>query len=337
MTLYLLKRLGLALVTLLIILLTSYLMLRAAPGDPTQSSILGGSDALGTVDERSGLAVNQSLRAELHLDRPVLVGFGYWLRQIVLHGDFGRSASVDPGRPVLEVIRERLPATLQLNIGAILITYLFAIPLGVYGAVHANTRRDEFSALVLFILYSLPVMWVGLLLQSLLCEGGVYPLFPLQGLQVVGGDKLSIWRLQWELAKHYILPIFCLAYGGFAALSRYTRNGMLEVLHSDYIRTARAKGLPENLVIWRHGFANALITLITLFGGLLPALISGSVIVEYIFNIPGMGNLSLLALSSRDYPLQMALFAISGALTLAGILIADLLYVAADPRIKLAR
>lgn len=337
MALYLVKRLLLALVTLLIILLTSYLLLRAAPGDPTQSAILGGGETLGTVDEKSGLAVNQSLRAELHLDRPVLVGFWYWLRKVVGEGDFGKSASVDPGRPVLEVIKARLPATLQLNIGAIILTYLLAIPLGVFGAVNANTRKDEFTSVILFILYSLPVMWVGLLLQSLWCEGGVWPIFPLQGLQVPGADKLSIWRLQYELAKHYFLPVICLAYGGFAALARYTRNGMLEVLHSDFIRTARAKGLGETAVIWRHAFANALITLITLFGGLLPALIAGSVIVEYIFNIPGMGNLSLLALSSRDYPLQMALFAISGILTLLGILVADLLYVAADPRIKLNR
>ena len=133
------------------------------------------------------------------------------------------------------------------------------------------------------------------------------------------------------------LPVFCLAYGGFAGLSRYARSGMLDVIHSDFIRTARAKGLPEPLVIWRHAFRNGLITLITLFGGLLPSLVAGSVIVEYIFNISGMGSLSLLALSSRDYPLQMALFAFAGMLTLTGIFISDMLYLAADPRIKLSR
>ena len=178
-------------------------------------------------------------------------------------------------------------------------------------------------------------MWVGLMLQALLCEGGWKAVFPLHGLTVPDPDNYSIWRLQLEIIKHYTLPVFCLAYGGFAGLSRYARASMLEVIHCDYIRTARAKGLSEFEVIWNHGFRNALITLITLFGGLLPGLVAGSVIVEYIFNIPGMGGLSLLALSSRDYPLQMALFAFSGFLTLAGIMLSDLLYVAADPRIKL--
>lgn len=187
-----------------------------------------------------------------------------------------------------------------------------------------------------FVVISLPVMWVGLMLQSLLCEGGWKELFPLHGLAVPEPDKFSIWQLQLELIRHYTLPVFCLAYGGFAGLSRYARSGMLDVIHSDYIRTARAKGSSEMTVIWCHGFRNALITLITLFGGLLPGLVAGSVIVEYIFNIPGMGSLSLLALSSRDYPLQMALFAFSGFLTLAGIMISDFLYVAADPRIKLS-
>ena len=138
-----------------------------------------------------------------------------------------------------------------------------------------------------------------------------------------------------ETLFHCVLPVICLAYAGLAGLSRFTRNGMIEVMHCEYIRTARAKGCTEFEVVCHHGFRNVLITLITLFSGLLPSLIAGSVIVEYVFNIPGMGNLSLLALSGRDYPLQMALFFLTGVLTLGGIFIADLLYGIADPRIKL--
>ena len=235
-----------------------------------------------------------------------------------------------------ELIAERLPVTLTLNLCAVILTYMLAVPLGVISAVKAGTVFDRLCEFWLFVLYSLPVMWVGLLFQAFFCEGGVFEIFPLKGAMVADPHKYSIWSLQWQYFKSCILPVCCLAYGGFASLSRYARSGMLEVYASDYIRTARAKGLGEQTVIWKHGFRNALVTMVTLFGGLLPGLVSGSVIVEYVFNIPGMGTLSLLALSSRDYPLQMALFSFSGVLTLAGILLADILYLAADPRIRLS-
>jgi peptide/nickel transport system permease protein len=234
------------------------------------------------------------------------------------------------------LISERLPVTLLLNIFAVALTYLLAIPLGVLTAERAGTLFDRLCEFGVFVLYSLPVMWVGLLLQSLLCEGGVYEIFPLKGITVEDPEQYSIWELQLQSLRHYALPVCCLAYGGFASLSRYARSGMLDVINSDYIRTARAKGVSEAVVVWKHGFRNALVTLVTLFGGLLPGLVAGSVIVEYIFNIPGMGTLSLLALSSRDYPLQMALFCFSGVLTLTGILVSDLLYMAVDPRIRLS-
>ena len=335
---YLVKRLILAAFTLLTILLVSYVLLRLAPGDPTRSDLFSSDGGMTAVNAEEGaFRQNRSMREALNLDKPILVGFGLWLRDVVLHGDFGVSASVDPGRPVTDLILERLPVTVTLNFWAVVLTYLLAIPIGVYAAVYAGSWFDQLSAFLLFVLYSLPVMWVGLLLQALLCEGGRWELFPLMGVEPANLDELSTWQLQFEIIRHYTLPVFCLAYGGFAGLSRYARSGMLDVIHSDFIRTARAKGLPEPLVIWRHAFRNGLITLITLFGGLLPSLVAGSVIVEYIFNISGMGSLSLLALSSRDYPLQMALFAFAGMLTLTGIFISDMLYLAADPRIKLSR
>lgn len=333
---YLLKRLSLGVITLGAILFCSYAMLRLAPGDPTASTMFGESSA-GNVDAKGGLAVNQALRRELDLDKPIYHGFVRWLGKIIIHGDFGRSATVEPGKPVTRLIAEKVGVTLKLNIWAIIITYIVAIPLGVKSSLSPGGKFDKISAFLLFVLYSLPVMWVGLILQVLLCEGGALEIFPLQGIEVADRYHISIWRLQLETARYYALPVLCLSYHGFAALSRYSRDGMLDQLHRDYIRSARAKGLPEAIVVWKHAFRNSVITLITLFGGLLPALISGSVIVEYIFNIQGMGNLSLLALSSRDYPLQMAIFFFSSALTLAGILIADLLYMAADPRIDLTK
>ena len=332
---YLVKRLFLALFTLLTILLVSYCLLRAAPGDPTRSSILGGEEQ--QLDSEHGEpAVNTAMREKLALDKPWPVGFAQWLWRIVRYGDFGESVAVYPGRPVAQLVAERLPVTLCLNLCAILLTYILAIPIGVTSAVHEGGWFDRGSNLVLFVLYSLPVMWVGLLLQSYLCEGGrgEWAIF-LTRAEVADNGEWSIFRYIGELLRAYTLPVLCLSYSGIAGLSRYCRGGMLEVINSDFVRTARAKGLPEYRVIWGHGFRNALITLITLFGGLLPGLIAGSVLVEYIFGIPGMGTLSIDSLSSRDYPLQMALFFFSGVLTLTGILIADLLYAVADARIRL--
>ncbi len=321
--------------TLLVILFASYVLLRLAPGDPTKSNMLNSGEAGSAVSaEKGGLRSNNALREKLHLDRPVMVGFALWLKQ-VLKGDLGESAAVDPGRPVLSLIAERLPVTLKLNIFAILLTYLIAIPIGVCTARNADSKSDQITGFLLFGLYSLPVMWVGLLLQALFCAGGLWEIFPLKGLTPENASRLNIWQLHWELVKCYALPVLCLSYGGLAGLSRYARSGMLEALRGDYVRTARAKGVSEKVILWHHAFRNAVISLITLFGGMLPALVSGSVIVEYIFSIPGMGTLALTSLSSRDYPLQMALFAIGGALTLAGIFLSDLLYTAADPRIRL--
>ena len=333
---YIIKRLLLALVTLFVILFTSYALLRLAPGDPSRSDMMGSGDGAGMMDSRSNeLNSNFSMREQLDLDKPLHVGFFRWFSRIVRHGDFGKSVTVDPGKPVTSLISERLGVTVSLNFWAILITYLLAIPAGVFTAADEGSIFDRSMEFFLFVLYSLPVMWAGLLLQSLLCDGGWFPLFPLKGIAPENPEQLSIWQLQLETLRCRFLPILCLSYGGFAGLSRYTRSSMLEVLRSDFIRTARAKGLGQTSILWQHAFRNALITMITLFSGILPSLIAGSVLVEHIFNIPGMGSLSLLSLSSRDYPLQMALFAFSGALTLAGLLLSDLLYMLADPRIRL--
>ena len=335
---YIIKRLLLAVFTLLAILLVSYALLRLAPGDPTRSSLLDGGEQRMDAEKGGEAPINRAMREKLALDEPWLKGFVKWLFQVVRHGDFGESAVVSPGVPVTALIAERLPVTLGLNLCAVLLTYLLAIPIGVAAAVREDGWFDRSSNLVLFTLYSLPVIWVGLLLQAYLCEGGRggVAIF-LTRAEVVDNGEWSIFRYFYELFRAYALPVVCLVYGGVAGLSRYCRGSMLEVVNSDFVRTARAKGLPETRVIWEHGFRNALVTLITLFGGLLPGLIAGSVLVEYIFGIPGMGTLSLEALNSRDYPLMMALFFFSGALTLAGILIADLLYAVADARIRLNR
>ena len=252
---YIAKRLLLALVTLFIILFSSYALLRLAPGDPSRSDMMGSGDGAGMMDSRNNeLNSNNSMREQLDLDKPLHVGFYRWLSRIVRKGDFGNSVTVDPGKPVTSLISERLPVTISLNFWAIVITYLLAIPAGVFTAAREGTLFDRLMEIALFVLYSLPVMWAGLLLQSWLCEGGKFPIFPLKGITPENPEQLSIWQLQLETLRCYFLPVLCLSYGGFAGLSRYTRSSMLEVLRSDFIRTARAKGLAPSAVLWQHGF-----------------------------------------------------------------------------------
>lgn len=332
---YLVKRLLLAAVTLFLILLSSYVLLRLAPGDPTKSSMIGssGAGATGLSAEKQELGVDELMRKKLHYDKPVLTGFLLWMESVILHGDFGSSVSVDKGRPVTELILERLPVTVRLNILAVLMTYLLAVPTGIFAGVFPDRKFDKISTFLLFFLYSVPVLWAALMLQTLFCKGGFFPIFPLKGLDPASTAGLSTWAIAGQTLKHYILPVFCMTYAGFAGLSRFTRSAMIDAMRQDYIRTARAKGAAERDVIFSHAFRNILVVMVTLFSGILPGLVSGSILIEYVFSIPGMGSLSMLALSSRDVPLIMALFSFSGFLTLLGILISDILYVFADPRI----
>lgn len=321
----------LAFFTLFVILFASYFLMRLAPGDPSKSTMLGeGKESL--ASDRSELGNSSFLREKLHLDKPIPAGFYYWLKN-VCRGDFGESVAVDKGKDVLVLILEHLPSTLKLNFLAILLTYAFAIPLGIFSAMKENSRLDNGISIFLFFLFSLPVLWSALMLQALFCKGGVFPVFPLKGLAPEIVTSFTTWEIAGRTLMHYVLPVICLSYASFAALTRFCRAGMLDVIKEDYIRTGRSKGLGEFSIIWHHALRNAVIVMITLFAGLLPSLVGGSILVEYIFNIPGMGSLSMLALSSRDLPLMMALFTISGFLTLAGIFIADILYVLADPRI----
>jgi len=333
---YLFKRIFLAFLTLLVILFVSYILIRLAPGDPTKSSFLGeGGEASSSLSgDKAAFAVNRSLREKLHLDKNPILGFVYWLEGIILKFDFGESATVDRGRPVVKVIMERLPITLKLNIIATFLIYLFAIPIGIYSAIFPETKMDKILTFLLFLLYSLPGFWTALMLQALFCDGGYFPIFPLKWQNMGSEWGRSIFSIIFEDIMSYVLPVFCLSYAGFAGLSRFARSSMLEVIKKDYIKTARAKGLPERIVIFKHALRNALITMITLFAGLLPGLVAGSIFVEYVFNIPGMGYLSMMALSSRDIPLIMAIFAFGSFLTLFGIIISDIFYVLADPRIN---
>ena len=327
---YLIRRLLLIIPTFAGITLITFLVIQLAPGNPAAMKLrMGGQQ--GFVGDKVTTQIVEQTRALYGLDKPIWQRYLIWLRRI-LTLDFGNSYK--DHRPVMDKIWERLPITVELNLISIFLVYLIAIPVGVYSAVHQGSIMDRLTTIGLFILYSLPNFWVAVLLIMFLGGGDFLDIFPVYGIVSSGMAGASFTARILDHLWHIILPIFCLTYGGLAALSRYQRAGMLEVIRQDYIRTARAKGLPEKLVVFKHAFRNSIIPIVTLLGYLLPGMFGGSVIIENIFSIPGMGQLGFEAVLSRDYPVVLAIATISAILTLFGILVSDLLYVWADPRIS---
>lgn len=248
-----------------------------------------------------------------------------------LVGDFG--ISYQDKRPVSSKIFDALKWSMILSVLSIFIAYIVAIPLGVKSAVDKGKTSEKIITTLLFLLYSLPNFWVATMLIQYLGDGDGLGWFPTHGLGDLP-ESAPYWDRFFETAYHFILPLFCLTYASFAFISRQMRGGVLNVLEMDYIRTARAKGLKNKVVVWKHAFRNSLIPIITLFANIFPAAISGSFIIEVIFSIPGMGQLTLQAIFQRDYPIVFTVLMFSSILTLIGILVADIMYAFVDPRIS---
>lgn len=319
---YLVKRL-LMLVPLFIgITLITFVVIHLAPGEPVEMQM--------AMNPKVTAAARERLRAFYGLDQPLHVQYARWLSRLARF-DFGRSFAPDH-RPVIKKIKERIPITLSLNLISLIIEFGLAIPIGILAAVHRNTLLDKGTTVFVFLGFSAPTFWVALILMYLF--GVKLGWLPISGLHSLGSDALSSPAWFFDLAKHLIIPVSVAAFGSLAGLSRYMRSEMLDVLRQDYITTARAKGLPERTVIYKHALRNALLPVITLVGFSVPGLIGGSVIFETIFGIPGMGQLFFQSVMARDYPLVMGLLVITSVLTLLGNLLADLCYALADPRIR---
>ncbi|MDR3554085.1 MAG: ABC transporter permease [Syntrophobacteraceae bacterium] len=330
---YILKRLLQIIPTLLGITLITFVIIQMAPGNPAvlKLQMLKGQGTLGARGATSAQIIKQT-EALYGLDKPLYVQYYRWVKRVFTL-NFGDSYT--DHRKVLDKIAERLPITLELNLISIFLVYLIAIPCGIYSSTHEGAWADKALTLGFFILYSLPNFWVAMLLIMFLGGGSFWDIFPVYGISSIGSQTMGV--LPWLLDRlwHMVLPVVCLTYGGLAYLSRLTRASMLEVIREDYVRTARAKGLSERVVIFKHAFRNALLPLVTIMALLLPSMFGGSVIIESIFSIPGMGQLGFQALLGRDFPVIMAITTISGFLTLIGLLISDILYAVLDPRIKL--
>lgn len=325
---YLLKRILLIIPTLLGISLVSFLIIQLAPGDPAAMKLGDGMN--GMRDQALAERIIAETRALYGLDKPLHIQYLNWLKRIVTL-DFGRS--LRDQRLVIDKLMERIPTSIMLSGTSLILAYLISIPLGIYSATHQYSTGDRISTIALFTLYSLPNFWVATMAIVYFGGGDFWDVFPVYGLRSAGSESWSFFQRLQDLAWHLILPITCMTYYTFAALSRYMRASMLEVVRQDFIRTARAKGLSERLVVYRHALRNSLIPIVTLMADLLPALVGGSIIIETIFSIPGMGLLSYEAVLNRDYPMIMAIFTLSAFLTLIGILLADFLYTVVDPRI----
>ena len=322
MLIYILKRLWIMIPTFLGITFISFFIIHLAPGKPT--------DIMSELNPKMTPEARARLEKQWNLDKPIIVQYGLWLKSLITF-DFGKSLSTDR-RPVLAKIKERLPVTILINSLTMMLILLVAIPIGVSSAVRPYSIYDKVTTVTVFIGFATPAFWLALLLMILF--GVNLGWLPISGLKSLGYDGLSVMAKLVDRIRHLILPVFVSAFGGLAGLSRYTRSNMLEVIKQDYITTARAKGLSEKTVIYKHALRNALLPVITILGLSVPALIGGSVIFETIFAIPGMGQLFYMAVMMRDYTLIMGILVIGAILTLLGNLLADIGYALADPRIR---
>ncbi|HEY6197386.1 MAG TPA: ABC transporter permease [Candidatus Binatia bacterium] len=340
MAAYLIQRFFLMIPTFVGITLLCFLVVHLAPGDPAELMAGGGLAASGGagISLQRRAAVDEALtqwRALYGLDKPLYVQYLVWLKNLA-RLDFG--SSFKDNRSVWDKIRERLPVTVTLEFFSILLVYAVAIPLGVYSATHANTIIDDVLTLWAFILFAVPLIWAATLGLVFLCGGDFFYWFPPGGLTSIDyGQDWPLWERIRDVTWHLFFPVVLLSYAGFAGLSRYMRASMLEVLRQDYVQVARAKGLSERMVVFKHAVRNSLIPQVTILAELLPGLIGGSVIIETVFSLPGMGQLGYDAVLARDYPVVLALLTVSALLTLIGILLSDILLAVVDPRIAFGR
>ena len=322
MLIYIIKRALLMVPILLGITLISFTVMHMAPGGPAEAQMEFSSKASAEARER--------LRKLYGADQPVHKQYITWLRKFVTL-DFGEAFA--DGRKVKDKILERLPITLTINLLSLFVVLLIAIPIGIMSATHQYSALDRATTMSVFVGYSMPHFWMALLLIYLF--GVQWGILPISGKESLDTTGFTAWQWLSDRASHLVLPVFVSGIGGLAGISRYMRNNMLEVLRQDYIRTARAKGLPENTVIYKHALRNAIMPVITILGLSLPGIIGGSVIMETVFGIDGMGRLMFQAVFSRDYNVAMGILVPAAVLTMLGNFLADIGYAVADPRVRL--
>jgi peptide/nickel transport system permease protein len=316
---FLLRRLAASLLLLLLVLTLTFFFLRLIPGDPTR--LFEG--------QRLSLEQQQKLRQIYGLDRPLPVQYLHWISSVA-RGDWGTSLSQQ--RPVSTVLGEALPATALLGGAALGVEYVLALLLGIASALRRGSALDHAIRIVTLLFFSLPLFWVGLM--AVLLFSYVWPVLPASHMYSVDADLMNPAERLLDLARHLFLPALVMGLGTAGGTARFLRASLIEVMSQDYIRAARAKGLSERRVVWVHGLRNAIVPVIQVFAIQLPLLLSGALIVEVVFSWPGLGQLTFLAISTRDYPLILGAVALSATLVILGNLLADVLHALVDPRVR---
>ena len=308
------------------------------PGGPVQEILqrIRGSDEGGrgqSMNQADVTKLRVALEKQYGLDKPIPVRYWIWLTHVVRF-DFGDSTATR--RPAIDTIVERIPISLGFGIPGFFLTYLVCVFLGVWKALRDGTSSDHASSVILFVAYSIPAVVVSVILLLVFCTDRVLPggaVFPLGGARSDDYDALTLWAKCIDYCKHMFLPVCASMLGGFTTLTLLTKSSMLDVLHSDFVRTARAKGLGEGRVIFKHALRNAVLPLMVGIGGFLGAFVAGSIIIESVFNLPGMGLLLIEALNSRDYNVLMGVAVIQSLIIMFGQFLSDVAYMLVDPRI----
>ncbi len=334
---YILKRLLLMIPTIIGLTLITFFLLQFVPGGPVEVEMMklqqGNSEIGGSNNSSLKLSETtiQKLKEQYGFDKPVHIRYLIWIKG-VFSGDFGASTAYS--EPVLKVVKERLPVSVYFGLIGFTITYIVCIPLGIMKAMKNGSKFDVVSSFIVFAGYSIPGWALGALLLILLGGGTLWEVFPLGGFVSENFSGLNFFEKALDLLHHTFLPVVAYLVSGFAMLTILTKNSVINVLSKDYVRTAYAKGLNNKRIIYRHILRNALIPLATGFGHFLSVLLTGSILIEKIFNIQGIGMLAFNSVLSRDYPVSMGLLVLSSLLLLLGNLITDILYAFADPRIR---
>ena len=310
------------------------------PGGPVQEAlaqIRGQSEgsrgdrslSVGDVDR-----IKKDLERQYGLDKPIYIRYLNWVKAVAVL-DFGDSSTTR--QPAMATVASRIPVSLGFGLPGFFLTYLICIPMGVRKALRDGSKFDALTSFMLFLNYSIPTLVISVILLLVFCTDRIMPggaIFPLGGIRSDNFDSLSGLGQIWDFVKHMILPVIASLIGGFTVMTMLMKNSMLEVIRSDYIRTARAKGLSEKHVVFKHALRNAILPLMVGIGGFLSSFVAGSIVIESVFGVPGMGLQFLDALSSRDYNVMMAVVVIQSLAIMFGQIISDIAYVAVDPRIE---
>lgn len=340
---YLLKRLLILVPTLIGITIVVFGIVNLAPGSPVEQKLQqlkfagaeggGNSNTTSAASNASAVVSNEVLEAlkkQYGFDKPVHVRYWIWLKNLAKL-DFGESFTYE--EEVTSVVMSKLPVSLQFGIASLFLSYLISIPLGIMKAIKDGTKFDHITSFILFVAYSIPGFMLAIFLIVFLAGGSFFDIFPIGGLYSDFYDEMDFFERIWDRIYHFVLPLVCYTIGSFTTLTILMKNSLIEEIKKDYIRTARAKGLPEKTVYLKHALRNALIPIVTGLGSFLSVFFAGSLLLEKIFQLDGMGLLGFNSLLSRDYNVLMGLVFIQSLLMLLGNIISDIAYVLVDPRI----